>query len=385
MGYVLQNEEQKLAVEGLRRFLKAEVEPVFNKEYRDRHMPKEKMAEFMTKLSEYGLVSGLVGEVHGGMGADWLTNVMLFEEVAAVSSDISTPVLINSFGAYMLEHAAPAHLRERYLPGLVKGESFVSMGISEPGAGSNVAEIRTRARREGDQYVISGEKTWISNGSFSDFLICTCRTNDDPKRGLSHILIDRREHPYQSRDIEKIASNTQSTAQIFLDNVRVPVANRIGEEGEGLKNTLAAFELSRIFVAVMALGLARRALEEAMRYATERRQHGKIIAGHQLIAGMLAEMATSVDAARLLTHRAAQMVDAGQSAIMEASMAKYFAAEAAVKICRQAVQIHGGNGVSRDFLVEKLAREAIIVPIPEGTTQIQQLIIARALTGVSAF
>src|SRR5262249_8081021 len=153
-----------------------------------------------------------------------------------------------------------------------------------------------------------------------------------------------------------------------------------GEEGEGLKNTLATFELSRIFVAVMALGLARRAVEEAIRYSTERKQHGKFIAGHQLIAGMLAEMATSVAAARLLTHRAAQMVDAGQSAIVEASMAKYFAAEAAVKICRQAVQIHGGNGVTRDFLVEKLAREAIIVPIPEGTTQIQQLIIARALT-----
>src|SRR5262249_13753004 len=154
MGYVFQSEEQKLAVEGLQRFLRAEVEPVFNKEYRDRPMPKEKMAEFMAKLSEYGLVSGLIGEAHGGMGADWLTNVMLSEEVAAVSLDTSTPVLITSFGAYTLEHAAPDHLRERYLPGLVKGETFVSMGISDPGAGSNVAEVRPRARRDGDHYVI---------------------------------------------------------------------------------------------------------------------------------------------------------------------------------------------------------------------------------------
>jgi acyl-CoA dehydrogenase len=385
MGHVVQTEEQTLAIEGLRRFLRAEVEPVFNKEYRDLAMPKERMAEFMAGLAALGLVSGAVSEAHGGMGIDWLTLAMLFEEVCAVSIDISTPVLINTFGAYMLEHGAPAHLRDRYLPGLVKGETFVSMGISEPGAGSNVAEIRTRARREGDHYVISGEKTWISNGSYSDFLICTCRTGDDPKRGLTHILLDRVQHPYVAREIHKIAANTQSTAQIFLDEVRVPVTHRLGEEGDGLRNTLAAFELSRIFVAIQAVGIARRALEEAIRYATERRQHGKSIAGHQLIAGMLAEMATHVDAARLLVHRAATMVDAGQSAVMEAAMAKYFATEAAVKICRQAVQIHGGNGVTKEFLVEKLARDAIITPIPEGTTQIQQLIIARALTGVSAF
>jgi alkylation response protein AidB-like acyl-CoA dehydrogenase len=385
MGQIIQTEEQMLAVGSLRRFLQAEIDPLFNREYRDHHMPKAAMADVLARLAEFGLVSGVVGEAHGGMGLDWVTSAMLFEEVAAISIDASTPVLVNSFGAYMLEHAAPVHLRERYLPGLIGGQSFVSIGISEPGTGSNVAEIRTRATRHGDDYVISGEKTWISNGSYSDFMICTCRTSEDPKRGLSHILLDRVEHPYETREIHKIAANSQSTAQVFLDEVRVPVANRLGEEGDGLRNTLAAFELSRIFVAIQALGLARRALEESIHYATERRQHGKVIAGHQLIAAMLAEMATKVDAARLLVHRAAALVDAGQSAIEEAAMAKYFAAEAAVRVCRQAVQIHGGNGVTRDFLVEKLAREAIIVPIPEGTTQIQQLIIARALTGVSAF
>ena len=159
----------------------------------------------------------------------------------------------------------------------------------------------------------------------------------------------------------------------------------IGNEGEGLRNTLTLFERSRVFVAAQGLGIARRALEEAVRYAKERRQHGKVIAGHQLIAAMLAEMATKVDAARLLTYRAASMIEAGVPAEMEAAMAKYFACEAAVKIARQAVQIHGGNGVTTEFLVEKLAREAIIAPIPEGTTQIQQLIIGRALTGVPAF
>lgn len=385
VGKVIQSDEQAMAVDGLRRFLAAEVDPLFSKDYRDRFMPRDVMAGLMRRLSDFGLVSGVVSPAAGGLGLDWLTSLMLFEEVAACSVDLSVPVLINAFGAYLLEQVASPELRARYLPGLIAGDSFVSMGISEPGVGSNVMEVRTRARRDGDHWIISGEKTWISNGAYSDFLICLCRTSDDPREGLTQILIDRREHGYEVRGIDKIAFNSQSTAQIFLDDVRVPVANTIGEEGGALKRTLAHFEKSRAFVAMQAVGLARRALEEAVAYAKGRRQHGKVIAGHQLIAAMLAEMATQVDAARLLVHRAAQLFDAGERAEMEAAMAKYFACEAAVTVARQAVQIHGGNGVTRDFLVEKLAREAIVCPIPEGTTQIQQLIIARALTGVAAF
>jgi alkylation response protein AidB-like acyl-CoA dehydrogenase len=385
MGHVFRSEEQQLAVDALRRLLEAKIEPLFSKEYRDKFVPRERMAQIMAQLAEFGLVSGMVSQAHGGLGIDWLTSTMLFEEVAAASADLSVPVLINSFGAQILDRIAPAHLRDRYLPGLVSGSSFCSIGISEPDVGSNVLEIKTRAKRDGDFYVVTGEKTWISNGMYSDFLICTCRTGDDPRRGLTHFLLDRKEHPYEVRNIKKIALNSQSTSQIFLDNVRVPAANMIGDEGEALKNTLSLFERSRVFVAGQGVGLARRALEEATRYAKERRQHGKVIAGHQLIAAMLAEMATGVDAARLLVYRAASMIEAGVPAEMEAAMAKYFATEMAVKVARQAVQIHGANGVTTEFLAEKLAREAIIMSIPEGTTQIQQLIIGRALTGVNAF
>ena len=385
MGHVFRTEEQQAAVDGLRRFLNDKVESVFNKEYRDKFVPREKMGAIMRELTQFGLVSGVISEANGGTGIDWLTMIMLFEEVAATSADLSVPVLINSFGAYMVEQLAPAYLRARYLPGLVSGELFCSVGISEPDVGSNVLEIKTRARRDGDHFIINGEKTWISNGSYSDFLICTCRTGDDPRRGLTHFLLDRKEHPYEVREIHKIAWNSQSTAQIFLMDVRVPATNMIGNEGEALKNTLSMFERSRVFVAAQGLCIGRRALEEAVRYAKERRQHGKVIAGHQLIAAMLAEMATNVDAARLLVYRAASMIEAGVPAEMEAAMAKYFACEMAVTVARQAVQIHGGNGVTTDFLVEKLAREAIVAPIPEGTTQIQQLIIGRALTGINAF
>lgn len=385
MGHVIRTEEQESAVDGLRRFLAAEAEPLFNKQYRDVFVPRDVMGAMVRKLTEFGLITGCIAEEHGGMGLDWLTMIMLFEEVAATSIDLSVPVLINSFCAQMVQRLAPAHLQERYLPGLLSGELFCSAAISEPDVGSNVLEIKTSARRDGDDWIINGEKTWISNGSYSDILIVTCRTGPDPRRGLTHFLLDRQEHPYEVRNIPKIAWNSQSTAQIFLTDVRVPASNMLGKEGEALKNTLTMFERSRVFVACQGLGIARRALEEAVKYSKERRQHGKVIAGHQLIAGMLADMATNVDAARLLTYRAAEMIQAGKPAEMEAAMAKYFACEQAVTIARQAVQIHGGNGVTKEFLVEKLARDAIVVPIPEGTSQIQQLIIGRALTGVNAF
>ncbi len=385
MGYVFKTEEQQSAIDGLRRYLADKAEPLFNREYRDLPMPKKVMGAVVRELTQFGLVSGVVSEEKGGLGLDWLTMIMLFEEVAATSIDLSVPVLINSFCAQMIAKLAPANLQERYLPGLLSGDLFCSAAISEPDVGSNVLEIKTRARRDGDDYILNGEKTWISNGGYSDILICTCRTGDDPRRGLTHFLLDRKEHPYEVREIPKMAWNSQSTAQIFLTDVRVPASNMLGNEGEALKNTLSFFERSRVFVAAQGLGIARRALEEAVNYAKVRKQHGKLIAGHQLISAMLAEMATNVDAARLLTQRAASMIEAGVPAEMEAAMAKYFACEAAVTIARQAVQIHGGNGVTKEFLVEKLAREAIIVPIPEGTTQIQQLIIGRALTGVNAF
>ncbi|MFT3755729.1 MAG: acyl-CoA dehydrogenase family protein [Pseudoxanthomonas sp.] len=384
MGHVFRDETQQMVVDSLRRYLAEVAEPLYNQQYRDRFVPKEVLREVTRKLVEFGLVAGIVPERLGGMEVDWLTGAMLTEEVATTSADLSVPVGINSFGASLLVEVAPRHLQERYLPGLISGETFVSIAVSEPDVGSNPAAVRTTARRDGSDWILNGEKTWISNGAYSDFLICTCRTGDAPGQ-LSHFLLDRKEHPYEVRDIHKVAFNSQSTAQIFLSDVRVPNENMLGQEGKALRNTLALFERSRVFVAAQGLGIARRALEEAVRYANERKQFGKPIAEHQLVASMLADMAVKVDAARLLTYRAAEMVDNGLPAEMEAAMAKYFAAEAAVEVARKAVQIHGGNGITREFLVEKLARDSLLVPIYEGTSQIQQLIIARALTGKAAF
>lgn len=291
------------------------------------------------------------------------------------------PFLINTAGAGILSTLAPDHIRERYLPDLLAGKSFASVGISEPDVGSDVAAVKTRAVRDGDHYIINGEKTWISNGSHSDFLICTCNTEE----GLTHILLDREEHQYEAANIPKMALNGQSTAQIFMTDVRVPVTNVIGTPGQALRQTLVLFERARCHMALWGISLGRRAMDEAVKYSQERVQHGKAIAGHQLIAEKIAVMATELDAARLLTHRALSLIDAGVRCDRECAMAKWYGTEVGITATRQALQIHGGNGVTKEFMVERLVREAIMGPIPDGTTEIQKLLIARDMTGIQAF
>lgn len=374
-------EEQRMAVDGLRRYLDGVIEPAFMA-HGDGFIPRDKMQEWAQGLAQFGLINAPHPEEFGGLGMDWITHLRLFEEVAVSALDIGLPLVINAVGADLLLSAAPRHLHEQYLPGLLSGELFIAMGISEPDVGSDVAAVKTRAVRDGDDWVIKGEKTWITNGEYSDVFLCTCKTGEGE---LTHILIDRKEHGYEVRGIPKMALNGQSTAQVFLDDVRVPVSNTVGEIGAGLKNTLVAFERARCHMGAWGYSLARRAMEEAVRYSQERTQHGKPIAGHQLIADKLAVMATEIDAARLLALRAMSLVDAGERCDSECAMAKWYGTEVGVRATRDALQIHGGNGVTRGYIVERLVREAIIGPIPDGTTEIQKLIVARNLTGIQAF
>lgn len=379
MPYQLPNEDHNMAVEAFRKFLHAKIKPVV-KEYRDRFIPKEKMRELTKQIAEFGLPGCTIPVEHGGMGWTYTAQGMLFEELMAVSCDLGICVMINNGVARRLL-SAPPELRDRYLPGILAGELFGCAGISEPDVGSNVAEIRTRGDRDGDHFIINGEKTWITNGHYSDFIICTMKG----EKGLSHILVDRKEHGYETRNIEKIALNSQSTAQVFFSDTRVPDSNLIEGEGEGLKNTMKMFEMARGHVGMLSVGLMRAALEDSIAYATERKQFGKVIASHQLVAAKIANIAMLLDASRLMCQRVFGMIDAGVRCDLEASMAKAFATESAVKACREAVQLHGGNGITKEFMVEKYLREAIIIPIPDGTTEIQRLFISRRLTGISAF
>lgn len=379
MTYLLPSEDQILAVDSFRKFLQAEIKPVA-KEYKDQFIPKEVMQGLTRKIAQFGLPGCTIPVEQGGMGWSYTMQGMLFEELVACSCDVALAVMINTGIAKRMASAPPA-MRNRYLPGMLAGEIFGCTGISEPDVGSNVADLKTRAVRDGDHFIVNGEKTWITNGVYSDFLICTARG----EKGLSHILIDREEHGYEARNIEKIALRSQSTAQIFITDARVPASNLMGEEGAGLKNTMKIFEMARANVGLLSVGIMRAALEESIAYAKERKQFGKVIAGHQLIAAKIADMAVMVDAARLMCQRVFGMIDAGVRCDLQASMAKAFATEAAVKVCRDAVQLHGGNGITKDFNVERYLREAVIIPIPDGTTEIQRLIISRHLTGVSAF
>lgn len=379
-NFLFDNDEI-LAIENLRRFLDTRFEPVLKK-VGTKSFEKAELHGWLGELANFGLLCAPIPSKFGGLDQSWKLHLRLFEEVVYTSVDLALPVAINTGTASLLANLASAEIAQRYVPGLIDGSLIGCVGISEPDVGSDVAAVKTKAVRKGDDWVISGEKTWITNGGFSDFFVCTCRTGENE---LSHILIDRKDHGYVVREIEKMALNSQSTAQIFLDEVRVPITNTIGDIGGGLRNTMSLFERARVHMAAWGYGLARRALEESIKYAQQRHQHGRLIAGHQLIAAKIAVMATQIDAARLLAMRAASMIDAGMRCDAECAMAKWYGTEIAVDATRQAIQIHGGNGVTTDFLVERLAREAIISPIPDGTTEIQKLLIARSLTGISAF
>jgi len=233
-------------------------------------------------------------------------------------------------------------------------------------------------------YAISGEKTWISNGAYSDLCICVARTGEKPS-ALDLFLVERRESPYEAQNIHKMALNGTSTAQLFFDDCRVPEANRLTEGGQGLRQVAGLFGVSRPLVGMFSVGLGRAALAAALGYAKERRQHGKPIAGRQLISAYLAEMRTQLDASRLMVLRALDLLDRGVRSEAESAMAKWFATELGIEITHKALQIHGGNGVTTEFPVERLYREARVVTIPEGTTEINKLIIGRDLSGISAF
>ena len=382
----LPTDEQRLAVEGFNRFLETKLEPIVRRYQPDKLIEKERMLEIFRSMLPYGMGgNGLISEANGGMGMPWLTYAMMYDQLARVSGDVAISLLIQQLGAYSLEVCSNDAMRRKYLPRMVRGEIIACSGISEPGVGSNVAEVTCRAKADGDHYIVSGEKTWISNGGYSDFCMVIVRTSDEGARGLSMILVDRQEHGYESRNIDKLGLNSTSTAQLFFDKVRVPAGNMMIEAGTGLKNTLVLFEKARPMVGLTSVGIAQAALNKAVAYAKERRQHGKPIGQHQLIQGMLADSAMQLDAARLLIYRAFDLIDKGVRSEIESAMAKCYATEMAVDVASKAVQIHGGNGITKDFGVELLFRNARMMTIPDGTTEIQKLIIGRALTGLNAF
>ena len=376
-AFLLSDEHQELR-EHLRRFAEEQVAP---------HAAEaDERAEYPWKSFEAYRDSGFVRlpypAEHGGDGGDYVAYALLVEEVARVCGASSLFVLISRLACEpILRHGSP-ELAARIVPKVAAGDWQGSYCLSEPQAGSDVAAMTTRAVRDGDHYVLNGRKVWITNAGISDFYTVFAKTDPDAgHRGMSVFVVEKDFPGFSIGKIEsKMGMRGSPTGELLFDDVAVPASNLVGEEGAGWRYAMAALDGSRPIVGAQAVGLAQGALDAAVRYATERSQFGNRVADFQGIQFLLAEMATKVEAARLLVYRACSMVDAGAPGVSQASaMAKMFASDTAMQVATDAVQVLGGVGYVRDFPVERIMRDAKATQIYEGTNQVQRVVIARRM------
>ena len=333
------------------------------------------------KARAVGLVNLNIPEEYGGMGATALEECVIAESMAYGCSGIQTALMLNQLATLPLLIAGSDEQKRRYLPWIADDGKVAAYCLTEPDAGSDVAGIKSTALRRDDNYILNGSKTWITDGPVASFFSVFAKTDPDAGHsGISCFLVER-DWPgvSTSKPLAKMGQHAAQACQVFFENVEVPACNRLGEEGEGFRIAMKAFDKSRPGVAIAAIGVARRALDEAVAYAGERTAFGQPISHFQGVGFMLADMAIRVEAGRHLAYKAAWDVDQGNPNTMSAAMAKAYCAEAAMKNATDAVQVFGGNGYSKEFPVEKLMRDAKIYQIYEGTTQIQQMIIMREL------
>ncbi|MFI9829955.1 acyl-CoA dehydrogenase family protein [Streptomyces sp. NPDC051913] len=341
------------------------------------------------KLGEVGFLGLTIDEEYGGSGGDHLAYCLVTEELGRGDSSVRGIVSV-SLGLVAKTIAAwgSEEQRRQWLPGLTSGEYVGCFGLTEPGTGSDAGNLVTRAVRDGGgDYVINGTKMFITNGTWADVVLLFARSTDAPgHKGVSAFLVPTDTPGLSRRTIHgKLGLRGQATAELVLEDVRVPASALLGEEGKGFSVAMSALAKGRMSVAAGCVGIAQAALDAAVRYAGEREQFGKPIASHQLVQELISDIAVDVDAARLLTWRVADLVDRGLPFATESSKAKLFASEAAVRAANNALQVFGGYGYIDEYPAGKLLRDARVMTLYEGTSQIQKLVIGRALTGVSAF
>lgn len=332
--------------------------------------------EVMDRLRDVGLFNLAIPEQYGGPGIDKISHALIVEEIARGCAGIATSMEANSLASYPMLVGGSEEQKKRFLPRLTEGRQYASFALTEPGAGSDVRSLRTTAERAGDHYILNGEKCFITNASYADFYVVLAKLKNTDR--FVALVVERESGGLSVGESEKkMGLRSSNTASIIFEDVSVPVSNRIGEEGEGLKIFMKALSYARPMVGAQSVGVARGAYEEALRYAKERRQFGKPIADFQAIQFMLADMAMNIEAARLLVHKATFLLDQGILSASSSSFAKTFAADTAMKVAADAVQIFGGYGFIREYPVEKYFRDAKIMQIYEGTNQIQRVVIAK--------
>ncbi|MFJ1781026.1 acyl-CoA dehydrogenase family protein [Streptomyces anulatus] len=340
------------------------------------------------KLGDLGFLGLTVPEEYGGSGGDHLSYCLVTEELGRGDSSVRGIVSVSlGLVAKTVASWGSEEQKRQWLPRLTAGEAIGCFGLTEPGTGSDAGNLATRAVRDGGDYVVNGTKMFITNGTWADVVLLFARTNDAPgHRGVSAFLIPTDTPGLTRRTIHgKLGLRGQATAELVLQDVRIPAGALLGPEGKGFSIAMSALAKGRMSVAAGCVGIAQAALDAAVRYAGEREQFGKAIARHQLVQELLSDIAVDVDAARLLTWRVADLIDRGQEFATAASKAKLYASEAAVRCANNALQVFGGYGYIDEYPVGKLLRDARVMTLYEGTSQIQKLIIGRALTGVSAF
>ena len=377
-----QRDFQKLA----REFLDAEVVP--HRQAWDR--AEQVDLALIPKLAEIGFFGLTIPEEYGGLGGDYITYCLGMEELGRADSAVRGIVSVSMglVGKVILSHGTEEQKHE-WLPRIASGEALACFGLTEPGNGSDPAGLRTRAVRDGSDYVITGSKVFITNGTWADVCLVFARTGGEGARGISAFLVPTDLPGFERTEIHgKLGLRGQATAELSFDGVRVPASAMLGGEageGKGFGIAMHSLDKGRVSVAAGCVGIAQGCLEESVKYATERNQFAKPIASYQLIQDMIARMSVDVDAGRLLAWRAADLIERGEPFGVEASKAKYFCSEAAVRAANDAIQIFGGYGYIDEYPVAKYMRDARVMTLYEGTSQIQKLLIGRAETGVNAF
>jgi alkylation response protein AidB-like acyl-CoA dehydrogenase len=375
------NEEQKLIRKMVRDFADNEVKPIAQEIDKEHRFPMETFRK-MGQLGFFGLP---FPEEYGGMGGDSISYAIAMEEISrACGSTAITFVAQTSLAASPIYLFGNEEQKQKYLVPLATGEKIGSFGLTEPEAGSDAGATKTTAVLDGDEWVVNGQKNFITNGSIADTVVFTAKT--DPTRGthgISSFIVEKGTPGFRpGRDEDKMGLCASITSELFFEDCRIPKENLLGNEGDGFKQFLITLDAGRIGIGAMALGLAQAAFEAALEYSKEREQFGRTICSFQAIQWMLADMATEIDAARLLVYRAAWLKDQGTRFTKEAAMAKLYASEVAERVCFKAIQIHGGYGYTREYDVERFYRDQRLCTIGEGTSEIQRLVIARVLLGL---
>ncbi|MFU1781492.1 acyl-CoA dehydrogenase family protein [Haloarcula japonica] len=381
MDFELTKEQRQIQDE-IARFAENEIKPVATEYDTEEKFPRE----IVEKAAEMGLTGANIPMEYGGAGYDTLTNAIIAEELFAADPGIGLSIQSAAFGADALIGFGSEAQKEEFLEPVATGDAIMGAAISEPDTGSDVSSVSTQARKDGDEWVINGNKMWITNGSVGDYFVVLCETDPDAEgryNGFSQILIESDRDGFEAEKITgKLGIRASDTAELILNDVRVPEDNLVGTRGAGFLQIMQFFDETRTGVAAQGVGIARGAAERALKYAQDREQFGQPISEFQAIQHKLAEMFTEIEAARQLTHKSAWSVDNDADQLTQlASMAKEKASRVAVETADEAVQIHGGAGYVNDFDVERFYRDAKITQIYEGTTEIQKNIIARELLG----